>query len=100
MTQWKAGRQSGKLPSVTHSAVVLAHSDPNVADWIAAIGQALGAFFTLAAVIVALWIALRDEQRRHAEKERQALTQARLVRVRGTGVKLVGEDEHGYQHEL
>jgi len=85
---------------VTHSAVVLAHSDPNVADWIAAIGQALGAFFTLAAVIVALWIALRDEQRRHAEQERQALTQARLVRVRGTGVKLVGEDEHGYQHEL
>jgi len=93
-------RRSGKLHLVTNIVIALADQNPSAADWIAAVGQALGALFTLAAVIVALWIALRDERRRHAEQERLALTQARLVRVPGEGSKSVGRDEHGYQHEL
>ncbi len=55
--------------------------DPNVADWIGAIGQALGAFFTAAAVGVALWIAHRDSRRNRTEAFAQSRAQARLVVV-------------------
>ncbi|MET7398866.1 hypothetical protein ABZS66_35800 [Dactylosporangium sp. NPDC005572] len=85
---------------MTPNAFVLANQGPNAADWIAAIGQALGALFTLVAVVAALWIALRDQRDRQREQKDQALAQARLVRVRGTGVRPVEEDGQGQLHEL
>lgn len=48
---------------------------PTVADWIAAVGQAVGAIGTFVAVGVALWVALGDRADRRA-------AQARLVSVR------------------
>lgn len=61
---------------------------PNVADWIAAIGQALGALFTAAAVAVALRIGRRerrwrseDVERSEAERTDREFAQARLVTI-------------------
>ena len=60
------------------SVIVLAQAD-SVANWVAAIGQVLGALGTLAAVGVALWLA----QRSTGERWRNGVTgrpaQARLV---------------------
>lgn len=57
-------------PGATHPTEV-GHSDSHprtdgdyMADWIAAIGQAIGALFTAAAVAVALWIASKDRRDR------------------------------------
>lgn len=51
----------------------------STADWIAAIGQAVGAVGTLAAVVVALAVSRRDGQRVRSEKEQQERSQARMV---------------------
>jgi hypothetical protein len=63
----------------------------NLADWVAAIGQAVGAVFTAAAVIVALWLAIRedrwrraDQAERDAERADRDAAQARLVAVEST----------------
>ena len=56
-----------------------------MADWVAAIGQIAGAAFTLAAVVVALVIALRDERRRQQDRDDYARAQARLVLTGGPG---------------
>lgn len=57
----------------------------SAADWTAAIGQIAGAVFTLAAVVVALAVALRDERRRHQDRDDYARAQARLVLTGGPG---------------
>lgn len=54
-------------------------SDPNVAEWISAIGQAVGALGTLGAVAVALWLATRDNNRLIAERRDHDMSQARLI---------------------
>jgi hypothetical protein len=70
------------------AAVLLAADGGSVADWVAAIGQAVGALFTAAAVIVALWLAIRedrwrraDQAERDAERADRDAAQARLVTV-------------------
>lgn len=60
---------------------VMLTESPNVADWISAIGQAVGALATAAAVVVALYIAGRDSRQRKFEERNGALAQARLIRV-------------------
>jgi hypothetical protein len=52
-----------------------------MADWIAAIGQAIGAVFTALAVAVALWIASKDRRNQKSDELRQAHAQARLTVV-------------------
>jgi hypothetical protein len=47
---------------------------PSFPDWLTAIA-------TLAAVVAALWIAIRDGRQRTKEEQRRALAQARLVRM-------------------
>jgi hypothetical protein len=47
----------------------------------AAIGQAVGAVFTAAAVAVALWLAIREGRWRRAEQADRDAAQARLVTV-------------------
>ncbi|WP_154814917.1 hypothetical protein [Actinophytocola xinjiangensis] len=74
--------------------------EATAADWIAAIGQAVGAVFTAAAVAVALWIALSDRRRQTRADSEKSWREARMVRVGGTGVREVGHDENGYQYEL
>lgn len=54
---------------------------PNWTDITSALGQALGAIFTLVAVIVALAIAIRDGRHRANEERARAEAQARLVVV-------------------
>ncbi|GAA0447874.1 hypothetical protein Ade02nite_60410 [Paractinoplanes deccanensis] len=56
--------------------------EPNIADWISSVGQALGALFTAAAVIVALWISHRDGKQRRADDLSRLTAHARLVRVK------------------
>jgi hypothetical protein len=51
----------------------------SVVDWISAVGEVVGAVGTLAAVIVALWLARLDRQRIWAELEDREAGQARLV---------------------
>ncbi len=70
------------------------------ADWIAAIGQAVGAVFTAAAVAVALGIALADRRRQQREDDERAKRNARMVLVRGTGSVPATQDETGYQSKL
>ena len=69
------------LPNYAKEVNLGLETDPNITDWIGAIGQALGALFTAAAVGVALWIAHRDTRRSRAEKYAQSEAQARLVVV-------------------
>jgi len=47
----------------------------SIVDWITAVA-------TAAAVLVALWLAVRDGRRRREDEEKRAFAQARLVRVR------------------
>jgi len=65
--------------------LVLAEA-PNVADWISALGQALGALFTAVAVVVALRIAHRDYRERTKEGHARAKAQAKLVLLDGPEV--------------
>jgi hypothetical protein len=60
------------------STVALAQTD-SVANWVAAIGQCLGAVGTLAAVGVALWLARWERRRDTAERRDEEKAQARLV---------------------
>src|SRR5215813_1834957 len=72
-----------------------------IANWIAAIGQALGALFTAAAIVVALGIARRDSRNRREEAAQRSLAQARLVRVGGPpGTWTTGQTEQGIRHDL
>jgi hypothetical protein len=52
---------------------------PSALDWVSALGQAAGAVGTLAAVVVALWVALRDGRQLRAEQSDRAAGQARLI---------------------
>jgi hypothetical protein len=61
--------------------------DPSMADWISAIGQAIGAIFTAFAVAVALWIARRDGRMRKSDEISRLRAQARLIKV--TSVRLI-----------
>lgn len=77
-----------------HSGAVFLAEEPNVADWIAAIGQAAGAIFTAGAVAVAVWLGWRDRKWRRedeaasrAERADRDAAQARLVTV---------EPDYGY----
>lgn len=54
----------------------------SVADWIAAIGQAVGAIGTFAAVVVALVIARRDGRRLKREQRQREASQARMITTR------------------
>lgn len=56
---------------------------------IAAIGQAAGAVATAAAVIVALWLGIRDRRWRTADQHDQRAAQARLITV---GTSHIGDE--------
>jgi hypothetical protein len=94
-----AARADGGIPQ--NEAMLAPGTDQaTTADWVAAIGQVAGAVFTALAVAVALWIALADARRRRRDDETRAWTRARMVLIRGTGVRSTGRDEHGFHHEL
>lgn len=59
----------------------IAADAPNTADWIAAVGQAMGALFTAAAVGVAVWLGWRDRKWRREEQTDRDAAQARLITV-------------------
>lgn len=71
----------------------------DTAAWISAIGQAIGALFTAAAVGVALYIAHRDSRERQQQEFDRSFAQARLVRVGAPGVvpPNEGRAEYGFQ---
>lgn len=52
---------------------------PPVLEWSVAIAQVVGAVGTLAAVVVALWIAVRDGRRVRADQADRDARQARLI---------------------
>jgi hypothetical protein len=56
-----------------------AATGPSALDWVSAIAQIAGAFGTLAAVVVALWVASRDGRRLRAELSDREKGQARLI---------------------
>ncbi|MEU7848481.1 hypothetical protein AB0B74_30675 [Micromonospora parva] len=64
------------------------------AAWIGAIGQALGALFTAAAVVVALCLASKESRDRKREDFGRSLAQAKLVRVGGPGL-VAPNERHG-----
>lgn len=59
----------------------IAADAPTSADWLAAWGQVGGAVATTAAVVVALWLAARDQRWRRADQTARDAAQARLVTV-------------------
>lgn len=63
----------------------VASESAEIADWVSAIGQALGALFTALAVGVALWIARRDSTQKARDDTARSWTQARLVLVSASG---------------
>lgn len=62
------------------STAVLAQTD-SVANWVAAVGQVLGAVGTFAAVVVALRLARWERRRDTAERRDREAAQARLVTI-------------------
>jgi hypothetical protein len=71
------------------------------ADWVGAWGQWAGALGTVAAVVVALWLAGRDTRLQRKREEATALAQARLVRISGPGGQVDrGKDGDQFQHTL
>jgi hypothetical protein len=62
--------------------VLAVDSASNVTDWLSAWGQIAGAVATFAAVVVALWIAVRDERR---------IEQNRLDEAHGEAAMAVAE---------
>ncbi|HET9256077.1 MAG TPA: hypothetical protein VFO16_12860 [Pseudonocardiaceae bacterium] len=52
---------------------------PSALEWVSAVAQIAGAFGTLAAVVVALWVASRDGRRLRAELSDREKGQARLI---------------------
>ncbi|MEU8164139.1 hypothetical protein ACIP95_21865 [Micromonospora parva] len=60
-------------------------SGEGAAAWISAIGQALGALATAAAIVVALYLAGKEGRDRKNGDFRRSLAQAKLVRVGGPG---------------
>ena len=56
-----------------------AESGPSVLDWVSVVGQLVGTAGTVAAVVLALWIARRDGRRLRAELADRDAGQARLV---------------------
>jgi len=56
-----------------------AESGPSVLDWVSVVGQLVGTAGTVAAVVLALWIARRDGRRLRAELADREAGQARLV---------------------
>jgi hypothetical protein len=79
--------------------VLSAADDPNVADWISAIGQALGALFTAVAVGVALWIAHRDARQRRHEESEKSRAQARLILLPNLVRKTVHERDDQIEYK-
>jgi hypothetical protein len=71
------GRSDGA--SVVDDGGVGLESKVGDADWLAAYGQVAGATFTALAVLVALWVALRDSRLRRQEERQRAEAQSRLV---------------------
>jgi hypothetical protein len=59
--------------------VILADTTPTVLDWLSTVGETVGAVGTVAAVVVALWIANRDGRQRRAERADRDAGQARLI---------------------
>lgn len=66
-------------------APICGAAETSVAEWISTVGQVVGALATLAAVIVALWIAGRDTRRLEGERADRDKAQARLVAITAVG---------------
>lgn len=65
-----------------------ATNDPNIADWLAAIGQVAGALAAAVAVGVAMWLARRDRRRLVQDRAEEARGQASMVAAEVQGEAL------------
>jgi hypothetical protein len=84
------------VPTVTRTLLLAVRPVPSTADWWTAAASIVAAVGTVAAVVAALWLAVRDGRRREAEQrvrdaERRdaEARQARLVSADA------GQEEHG-----